>query len=180
MFWKGVDYSSTTKPTSLQHVYISDAYEAIRSRYILPNLYHVTVRNSFFGVAAEEMTFPLAIRDSIIKDSLIEGIRVKSGLVMTTIENTMVHNTTYGDGLSYSGTLGDSFDFCSVDVNNITFPITFQALGKSRASISCAKVRIFFFIFISHLFLSLSQLRTFSINHRDLNKRRVDKVDFLG
>ena len=145
MYWKGVEYSSTTKPTSLQHVYISDAYEAIKGRYFLPNLYHVTVRNSIYAVAAEEMTFPLVIRDSIFKDSLIEGIRVKSGLVMTTIENTMVHNTTYGDGLSYSGTVGNSFDFCSMDVDSITFPITFQALGQLSASISCAKVSIFFF-----------------------------------
>ena len=147
VYWKGVDYSSTTKPTSLQHVYITDAYKAITGRYFLPNLYHVIVRNSIYGVAAEEMRFPLAIRDSIIKDSLIEGIRVKGGFVMTSIENTMVCNTTYGDGLSYSGNLEDSFDFCSVDVNNITFPTTFQALGKSSASISCTKVRTFLSFF---------------------------------
>ena len=58
------------------------------------------------------------------------------------ILNTVVENTTNGDGLSYYGTVADPVDFCSVDENNISFPIAFQALGKASTRVDCAKVGV--------------------------------------
>lgn len=60
------------------------------------------------------------------------------------ILNTVVKNTTNGDGLSYYGTVAGPVDFCSGDENNILFPIAFQALGKASTRVDCAKVGIEF------------------------------------
>lgn len=139
-FWKGLEFSTSTKPPSLQYVQISDAYEAIKGREFIPDLIHVTISSSVYGVVAKEMSYPLNISDSTIRDNLWAGIRIKSGPVTSTIENTVVENTIHGDGLSYSGLVGDPVDFCSVNASNITFPVIFQASGKSRTTVDCAKV----------------------------------------
>lgn len=140
-YWKGVQFSTSSKPPSLQHVSISEAYDAIKGSAFLPNLYHVTVDSSVFGVISDELTSPLTISNSSIRKSVAAGIRIKSGLVPITIENTQVDYTTSGDGLSYSGILHREVDFCSADASNITFPITFQALGNSSTKVDCGKVR---------------------------------------
>lgn len=141
IYWKGVHFSTSIKPPSLQYVQIEDAYKAIKGDEFLPNLYHVAIKRSVYGIISETLNSPLTINESSVMDNLIAGIRIKSGLVPTTIENTKVVNTTYGDGLSYSGTLRDPVEFCSVDTNNITFPITLQASGKSNIRTNCTKVR---------------------------------------
>lgn len=141
IYWKGVHFSTSIKPPSLQYVQIEDAYKAIKGDEFLPNLYHVAIKRSVYGVISEKLNTQLTICESSFMDNLIAGIRIKSELVPTTIENTRVVNTTYGDGLSYSGTLRDPVEFCSVDTNNITFPITLQASGKSNIKTDCAKVR---------------------------------------
>ena len=138
--WKGLEFSTSTKPPSLQYVHISDAYEAIKGREFIPDLIHVTISRSIYGVVAKEMSFPLSISNSTIRDNLRAGIRIKSGPVTSAIVNTVVANTIYGEGLSYSGLVGHPVDFCSVNVSNITFPVTFQASGKSRTTVDCAKV----------------------------------------
>ena len=89
------------------------------------------------------MNSPLTISDSSIRDNKFAGIQIKSRLCQTEILNTAVGNTTNGDGLSYSGIVSDPEDFCSLDANNVAFPATFQALGKTRTSVDCVKVRIF-------------------------------------
>ena len=72
------------------------------------------------------------------------------------ILNTVVKNTTNGDGLSYYGTVADPVDFCSVDENNILFPIAFQALGKASTRVDCAKVGIEFICRRTNLVLHLT------------------------
>lgn len=138
--WKGLEFSTSRKPPSLQYVLISDAYQAIKGGEFLPDLIHVTIRRSVYGVITQEMNSPLNISDSTFRDNLVAGIRIKSGQVTSTIVNTVVENTICGEGLSYSGLVGDLVDFCTVDVNNVTFPVTFQATGRSWGNVDCAKV----------------------------------------
>lgn len=141
MYWKGIDFSSSKKTSSLQYVDVSQAYEAIKGSNYLPDLDYVTVKSSVYGVTSDNVSSPLTIKDSSVRDNRFAGIRIKGKSKAIQIENTAVHNTTSGDGFSYSEMLSDSVDFCSVDVNAVTFPIIFQAFGKARTNVECAKVR---------------------------------------
>ena len=120
---------------------LSQAYEAIKGSNYLPDLDHVTVKRSAYGVKSDNISSPLTISDSSVRDNRFAGIQIKGRSKAIKIENTAVDNTTSGDGLSYSEIVPDPVDFCSVDVNGITFPITFQAMGKARTNVECAKVR---------------------------------------
>ncbi|KAJ7370757.1 hypothetical protein OS493_030188 [Desmophyllum pertusum] len=140
VFWRGIDFSSSKKPSSLQYVDVSQAYEAIKGSEYLPDLDHVTVKSCVYGVKSDNMSSPLTISDSSIRDNRDAGIQIKGSSKAITIENTVVDNTTDGDGLSYSEIAPDPVDFCSADVNVITFPITFQAFGKAWTNVDCAKV----------------------------------------
>ena len=142
IYWKGIEYSTSSKPLALQYVHISEAYEAIKGSEFLPDLHHVIVKNSVHGVRSHKMNSPLTISDSSIRDNKFTGIQIKGTLAETKILNSAVKNTTNGGGLTYYGILPDPVDFCSADVNNIAFPIIFQALGKGRTRVDCAKVRI--------------------------------------
>ena len=144
VYWKGIQFSTSNKPSSLQHVHISEAYEAMRGGEFLPDLYNCIVKNSLYGLRSDEMNSPLTIRDSSIRDNKLAGIQIRSRSMDAKILNTVVKNTTNGDGLSYYGTVADPVDFCSVDENNILFPIAFQALGKASTRVDCAKVGIEF------------------------------------
>ena len=144
VYWKGIQFSTSNKPSSLQHVHISEAYEAIKGGEFLPDLHNVIVKNSLYGVKSDDMKSPLTIRDSSIRDNKLAGIQIRSRSMDAKILNTAVENTTNGDGLSYYGTVADPVDFCSVDENNILFPIAFQALGKASTRVDCAKVGIEF------------------------------------
>ena len=140
VYWKGVKFSSPSKPQPLRYVRISDAYEAIEGGEFLPSLYHVTVNNSVFGIVSEGNTSPLTIDHCDIRDNQLAGIRIKSGLAATSIVNTAVDNTAYGHGLSYSGMVHHPVDFCSANANDVNFPITFQASGNTSTKVDCAKV----------------------------------------
>ena len=140
VYWKGVKFSTSSKPTSLDYVEISEAYEAIKGDECLPDLHHVTVKNSVYAVRSDKMSSPLTISESSIRDNKFAGIQIKSRVGDAKILNTVVENTTNGDGLSLIGTAPDPKDFCSTDMNNIAFPITLQALGKSRTRVDCSKV----------------------------------------
>ena len=140
VYWKGVRFSTRSRPPPLQFVRVSDAYEALKGGEFLPSLYHVTVNNSVFGIVSEGITSPLTIDHGIIRDNQLAGIHIKSGLVPTLIENTSVANTVYGDGLIYSGIVHHPVDFCSANANDINFPIAFQASGNASTNVDCAKV----------------------------------------
>ena len=142
VYWKGIQFSTSNKPSPLQHVHISEAYEAIKGKEFLPDLHNVIVKNSLYGLRSDEMNSPLTIRDSSIRDNKLAGIQIRSRSMDAKILNTAVENTTNGDGLSYYGTVADPVDFCSVDENNILFPTAFQALGKASTRVDCAKVGI--------------------------------------
>ena len=120
---------------------VFQAYEAIKGISYLPDLYNVTVKSSVYGVRSNNLSSPLAISDSSVKDNRFAGIQIKSRSKTIKIENTAVDNTTFGGGLSYTQIVPDAVDFCSADVNVTTFPIIFEALGKARTSVDCAKVR---------------------------------------
>ncbi len=140
--WKGIDFSSSGKPLSLQYVDVSQAYEAIKGSEFLPDLDHVTVKSSVYAVTSFNVSSPLAIRDSSIRDNLFAGIRIRGISKNITIENTRVDITAYGHGLNYSGIAPAPVDFCSANMDNITsLPIIFQALGKARTTVDCTKVR---------------------------------------
>ena len=141
VYWKGIDFSSAQKTSSLQYVDVSQAYEAITGSEYLPDLDHVTVKISVYGVKSDKISSPLTISDSSIRDNQYAGIQIKGRSKALTIQNTAVDNTTKGDGLSYSQIVPDPVDFCSVDVNTITFPINLQAFGKARTNVECTKVR---------------------------------------
>jgi len=140
VYWKGVKFSAPREPLPLKHVRISDAFEAIKGGEFLPSLYHVTVNNSVFGIVSEGITSPLTIDHCNIRNNQIAGIRIKSGLVATSIVNTAVDNTANGDGLSYSGMVHHPVDFCSANANDVTFPIAFEASGNASTKVDCAKV----------------------------------------
>ena len=141
VYWKGVDFSSSKKTSSLQYVDLSQAYEAIKGSNYLPDLDHVTVKSSAYGMKSDNISSPLTISDSSVRDNRFAGIQIKGRSKAIKIENTAVDNTTSGDGLSYSEIVPDPVDFCSADVDAITFPITFQAMGKARTNVECEKVR---------------------------------------
>ena len=140
VYWKGIEFSSGQKTSSFQYVDMSQAYEAIRGGEYLPDLAHVTVKGSVYGVKADKVSSPLTISDSIIRDNHISGIQIKGRSKAVTIQNSVVDNTTSGDGMSYAEIVPDPVDFCSVDVNAITFPINLQAFGKARTNVECTKV----------------------------------------
>ncbi len=141
IYWKGIDFSSSTKPSSLQYVDVSQAYEAIKGSSYLPDLDHVTVKSSVFGVKCENITSSLNISDSIIRDNRFAGIQIKGRSKDVKIKNTSVDNTTNGDGFQYSG-IASPVDFCSADNITSSFPIFFQASGNEAETIvDCAKVR---------------------------------------
>ena len=140
IYWKGIDFSSTQKTSSLQYVDITQAYEAIRGGEYIPDLVHVTVKAFVHGVRSDNLSTPLTISDSSIRDNQFAGIQIKGRSKAVTIQNTSVGNTTIGHGLSFSQIVPNPVDFCSVDVNGITFPINLQALGKARTNTECAKV----------------------------------------
>ena len=140
VYWKGIDFSSTQKASSLQYVDVSQAYQAIKGGEYLPDLDHVTIKGFLHGVRCDNLSSPLTITDSSIRDNRFAGIQIKGRSKALTIQNTSVSNTTNGDGLSYTQIVPDPVDFCSVDVNAITFPINLQALGKARTNIECTKV----------------------------------------
>jgi len=161
--WKGIEFSSSEKLSSLQYVDVSLAHEAMKIREVTPDLDHVTVRSSIYGVrsanASSPLTIkdssisgnvfavisdnassPLTIRDCIISDNVFVGIQIKDRSKGLTIENTVVSNTIKGHGLSYNLD-ADPVNFCSDEVENMTsFPIFFEALGKPRTTGDCAKV----------------------------------------
>ena len=143
VYWKGIDFSSTQKASSLQYVDVSQAYEAIKGGEYLPDLDHVTVKSSIYGVTSDKIKSPLTISDSSIRDIQYAGIQIKGISKALTIQNTSVGNTTNGDGLSYSQIVPDPEDFCSVNVNAITFPINLQAFGKAGTNFECTKVKHF-------------------------------------
>ena len=155
VFWRGVQFSTSSKPASLQHVEISEAYEGIKGNEFLPDLHHVTVKNSVYAVRSVKMNSPLTISDSSIRGNKFAGIQIKSRVVQAKILNTVVENTTNGDGLSFIGTAPDPKDFCSTDMNNVVFPITLQALGKSRTRVDCVKVGTLMFLCLIAFFILL-------------------------
>ncbi|XP_078343106.1 protein bark beetle-like isoform X1 [Oculina patagonica] len=139
--WKGIEFSSLKKPLSLQYVDVSLAYEAIKGVEFLPDLVHVTVKRSVYGVTSANVSSPLAIRDSSIRDNLFAGIQIKGISKNITIENTAVDNTTHGHGFNYSGIAPAPVDFCSANMDNInSLPIILQALGKARTTVDCTKI----------------------------------------
>ena len=143
VYWKGIDFSSTQKASSLQYVDVSQAYEAIKGGEYLPDLDHITVKRSVYGVKSDKIKSPLTISDSSIRDNQYAGIQIKGRSKAVSIQNTSVGNTANGDGLSYNQIVPDPEDFCSVDVNAITFPINLQAFGKAGTNFECTKVNHF-------------------------------------
>ena len=143
VYWKGIDFSSAQKTSSLQYVDVSQAYEAIKGGEYLPDLEYVTVKRSVYGVKADKVSSPLTINNSSIKDNQFAGIQIKGRLKSLTIQNSAVGNTSSGDGMLYSEIVPDPVDFCSADVNAITFPINLQAFGKARTNVECTKVITF-------------------------------------
>ena len=143
VYWKGIDFSSTQKVSSLQYVDMSQAYEAIKGGEYLPDLDHVTIRGTVYGVKSDNISSPLTISDSSIRDNQFAGIQIKGRSKALTIQNTSVGNTTSGHGLSFSQIVPDPVDFCSVDVNALAFPINLQAFGKARTNVECTKVTSF-------------------------------------
>ena len=161
--WKGIEFSSSENPSSLQYVDVSLAYEAIKVSERPPELDHVTVISCIYGVksanASSQLTIkdssisgnvfavvsdnassPLAIRDSFVSDNVFVGIQIRDRAKNLTIENTVVSGTINGHGLSYNRD-ADPVKFCSDDVEKRTsFPIYFEALGKPGTTVDCAKV----------------------------------------
>jgi len=119
---------------------LSLGYEAIKGGEYLPDLDHVTIKGFVHGVRSDNLSSPLNITDSSIRDNQYAGIQIKGRSKAVTIQNTAVWNTTNGGGLSYSQIVPDPVDFCSVDVNAITFPLNLQAVGKARTNVECTKV----------------------------------------
>lgn len=140
VYWKGVKFSTSSKPAALQYVEISEAYEALKGAEYLPNLHHVTVKNSVYAVRSHNMNSPLIISDCRLTGNMIVGIEIKSRYVETRILNTIVENTTNGEGLNYTGLLPNSKDFCATNVSNISFPISLEAEGKLGTIMDCFKV----------------------------------------
>ena len=138
--WKGIEFSSFEKLSSLQYADVSLAHEAIKVSERAPDLDHVTIKSSIYGVRSTNASFPLNIRNSIVNNNVFVGIQIKDRSKGLTIENTVVGNTINGHGLSYNGD-ADTVNFCSEDMENITsFPIYFEALGKPLTTGDCAKV----------------------------------------
>ncbi len=121
---------------------VSNAYEAIKADEFLPDVEHVTIKSSVYGVRSNNLSSSLAISDSSIRDNLFAGIQIKGRSKEITIENTAVDKTTYGHGLHYSVVVPDPVEICSAIMDKIaSFPIMFKASGKARTTVDCDKVR---------------------------------------
>lgn len=140
--WKGIEFNISSKPSSLQFLHVYKAYEAVKGDSSLPDLDHVTIERSAYGVLSENGSCQLTISDSVIRDNFFAGIQFQGTPKNITIKNTIVRNTTHGHGLLYRGLLPEPMDFCSVDSSNITsFPIVLEALARHGTTVDCAKVR---------------------------------------
>lgn len=140
-FWKGIEFSSSRKPSLLQYVDVFQAYEAITGEMFLPDLDHVTIKTSVYGVKSANLSSPLTVSDSSIRGNLFTGIQINGRSKNITIKNTAVDFAFDGHGLNYSQISPDPVDFCSTSMGNITsFPIVFLALGKVGTTVDCAKV----------------------------------------
>ena len=160
--WKGIEFSSSEKFSSLRYADVSLAHEALKISERAPDLDHVTVKSSIYGVRSADASSPLTIKDSsvsgnvfavmsnnsnssltitdsIISDNVFVGIQIKDTSKGLNIENTIVSNTINGHGFSYNG--ADPVNFCSHELESMTsFPIHFEALGKIWTTGDCAKV----------------------------------------
>lgn len=137
----GINFFRSKTLSNLQYVDLSEAYEAIKGFGNLPNLDHVTIKSSEYGVNSINISSPLTISDSIIRHNRLAGIKLKGRSKEIKIVNTAVDNTADGDGFSYIETVPDPVDFCSVDMDAVIFPVTFEAFGKARTNVECTKVR---------------------------------------
>ncbi|PFX25774.1 Tenascin-X [Stylophora pistillata] len=128
VFWKGINFINSLKASALQYVDVIQAYQAIKGDQYLPDLDHVTIKECVHGVRSDGLRSPLTITESSIRDNQYAGMELWGSTKSITIENTAVDNTTTGVGISYNALVSDPLDFCSADVDNLTFPITLQAL----------------------------------------------------
>jgi hypothetical protein len=123
---------------------ISHAYKAIFGDDYLPEIYHVTITHSVFGVMSSNLKSPLTLTGSTIKDNKYAGVQITGKSKNNEIANTVISNTTKADGFSYTEIGEEPVDFCSVQKENVNFPITLRARGKAGSNSDCFKVRIFF------------------------------------
>ncbi|XP_028418270.1 protein bark beetle-like [Dendronephthya gigantea] len=138
-FWKGVKFKNSKIPSTLQYVDISHAFKAIFGDEYLPEIDHVRVTNSALGVTSINLKSPLVLTDIALRDNIFAGVQITGKSKTIEIRNTIVANTSKGDGFSYAG-IEETVDFCSVIEENVSFPITFRAVGQARRNVECSKV----------------------------------------
>ena len=138
-FWNGIIFKSSKLPSRLQHVDISDAYKAIVGDEYLPELDHVAVTHSAFGVISNNLKSPLILTDSTVRNNKYAGVQITGKSKHIQITNTVISNTIRADGLFYAESEG-TVDFCTVDGTSVRFPITFHAVGLAWRNVECSKV----------------------------------------
>lgn len=73
-----MEFSTSSKPSALHYVEISEAYEAIKGSEFLPDIHHAIIKNSLYGVISHNMTSPMTINNSHVTGNKIAGIEIKS------------------------------------------------------------------------------------------------------
>ena len=141
VYWKGIYFAPTNSSekkgnSSLEKVDIVNAFEGLKAVKRAPELFHVTVRDSAYGLQVKELAKPMAIVDSSILRSTVAGVSIDSFGGNVVIENVTIQNTRFGDGLIYKRL---AVDFCSVIPEKTSFPLLLNAAG-SDFSINCSQV----------------------------------------
>ncbi|XP_028408110.1 protein bark beetle-like [Dendronephthya gigantea] len=99
-FWSGIMFKNSKISSTLQHLDISDAYKAISGDEYLPELDHVTVTHSAFGVISINLKSPLILIDSAVRNNTYAGVQITGKSKNIQITNTTIGHTIRADGFS--------------------------------------------------------------------------------
>ena len=142
LFRSGIEFSDGQAASS-SHIEYADIVKApigIKSKEAAPSLRNIWVRECVIGAKIEKLDSLLTISDSLFTGNVIKGIDITSGHASIEIRDTIVSNTTMGDGMTISRDPNDLKDFCSLIVSTVRFPLNLKATGTSGTNTDCFKV----------------------------------------
>ena len=132
----------------LENVDIENALEGVNAVKNAPDVLHVMINGSAFGLNIKELAKPLAVIDSSILGPKMAGVNIESSCGDVVIENVTVQNARFGGGLIYKRL---AVNFCSVIPEKASFPLLLNAAGNHHP-VNCSKVGSSVLVKMSELF----------------------------
>ena len=124
------------RSSSLEHVDIENALEAVNAVKSAPDLLNVRINDCASGLNIKELAKPLAVVDSSILGPMLAGVNIESSCGHVFIENVTVQNVRFGGGLIYKRL---AVNLCSVIPEKASFPLLLNAAGNHHP-VNCSKV----------------------------------------